>query len=231
MIIDSLKPLCVPINSVKLDPKNARLHNERNQATIRKSLETYGQRKPIVVNKDTGIIEAGNGLWSEAKALGWTEIAVVFVEDTPDTAAAYAIVDNRSAELAEWDITQLVETLKSFDAEVLNIVGYEKDELKQLLGELAQQEKANKEETFDAEKAMAEAHDKATDIKPGQIYALGNHRLMCGDSTKRGDVERLMGGELAGAEQKLKCANIVPCYRTPKPSEPHINRLSKHSTR
>jgi len=85
MIIDSLKPLAVPIDSVKLDSDNARLHPEGNIAVIKRSLEAYGQRKPIVVNGDT--VEAGNGLLQAARELGWEEIAAVFVKDDPQAAA------------------------------------------------------------------------------------------------------------------------------------------------
>jgi ParB-like nuclease domain. len=61
------------------------LHPDLNLKAIKKSLEIYGQRKPIVVNKNRGFIEAGNGLFAAAKALGWKEIAVVFVNDDKDT--------------------------------------------------------------------------------------------------------------------------------------------------
>ena len=70
-IAEQLKFLAIPINTIKTDPKNARLHSDLNLNVIKKSLEIYGQRKPIVVNKNTGLIEAGNGLYLAAKALGW----------------------------------------------------------------------------------------------------------------------------------------------------------------
>jgi len=60
-------PLAIDIDSVKEDPKNARKHDSANITAIKQSLSTYGQRKPIVVNSETGIIEAGNGLWKAAK--------------------------------------------------------------------------------------------------------------------------------------------------------------------
>jgi len=96
-IIDSLGSIVVDIRSVKLDPKNARKHDSRNLETIKKSLLAYGQRKPIVVNKETGIIEAGNGLYSAAKELGWDKIAAAFVSDEKDVATGYALMDNQSA--------------------------------------------------------------------------------------------------------------------------------------
>jgi len=93
----------VAIESLILDPQNARKHSTRNIDAIKTSLEKFGQRKPIVVHN--GVIVAGNGTLEAAKLLGWEEIAVsVCPEDwDADTAKAYALADNRTAELAEWD--------------------------------------------------------------------------------------------------------------------------------
>lgn len=93
----------VKLGEITLDPNNARKHSEKNLAAIRASLEQFGQRKPIVVHN--GVILAGNGTYSVAKDLGWNEIAIVEVPQDWDaaTAKAYALADNRSAELAEWD--------------------------------------------------------------------------------------------------------------------------------
>ena len=92
----------VPIDSVSLDPANVRRHGERNLATIKASLSRFGQQKPIVVDGD-GIVRAGNGTWTAAKALGWKEITVVRTTLKGAEATAYAIADNRTGELAEWD--------------------------------------------------------------------------------------------------------------------------------
>lgn len=93
----------VKLDEIKQDPNNARKHSEKNLAAICGSLEQFGQRKPIVVHN--GVILAGNGTYAAAKSLGWNEIAIVEVPQEWDaaTAKAYALADNRSAELAEWD--------------------------------------------------------------------------------------------------------------------------------
>ena len=131
MAVVSKQIKLVGIDEVKPDEHNARLHPERNLETTKTSLRVYGQRKPIVVNKRTGIIEAGNGLWQAAKDLGWEKIAVVYVDDDPATATGYAIMDNRSAELAEWDeeiLSGLLEELKleEFD---LDLTGFDDGDL------------------------------------------------------------------------------------------------------
>ena len=108
-IIEQLKPLSVDIKTINLDKKNARMGHDVTQLIA--SLTKYGQRKPIVVNKNTMTIEAGNGTYQAAKKAKWTNIAAVFVEDDANTAMGYAIADNRLAELSEWDDTQLMKSL------------------------------------------------------------------------------------------------------------------------
>ena len=104
----------VDIALLKFDENNARKHNETNLVAIANSLNTFGQRKPIVVTKDNVVI-AGNGTMEAALRLGWEEISIVRVPDdwTTDTIKAFALADNKTAELASWDadilLTQLEE--------------------------------------------------------------------------------------------------------------------------
>ena len=110
----------VKLSSLSMDPENARVHSERNVKAIAGSLETFGQRKPVVVWNGTVI--AGNGTLQAAKSLGWDEIDVTRVpaDWSRDQARAYALADNRTAELAEWDAEILATQLVELDA-----VGYE----------------------------------------------------------------------------------------------------------
>jgi len=134
-IVESLKPLIVPIASVREDPRNARLHGPRNLETIKKSFETYGQRKPIIVNHD-GIIESGNGMYQAAKELGWTEIAAVMVKDDKDHAKGFALMDNQSATLAEWSYPELKDSLEELDTGAFDMeaTGFNEEEREELLG-------------------------------------------------------------------------------------------------
>lgn len=94
----------VNINSLTPDPANARKHDSKNLKAIASSLEKFGQRKPIVVTPDS-IVVAGNGTLEAAKSLGWSEIAIARtpIGWTWDQIKAFALADNRTAELAEWD--------------------------------------------------------------------------------------------------------------------------------
>lgn len=125
----------VPIDSVSPDPRNARLHPQRNLDTIKQSLQHYGQRKPIVVNKNTMHIEAGNGMYEAAKSLGWKQIAAVMVDDDEDTAKAFGIMDNQSALLAEWDIPTLKDLLGELDTGAfdMDLTGFNVDEIEQMM--------------------------------------------------------------------------------------------------
>ena len=107
----------VPISGLVFDPNNARKHSPQNLKAIASSLEKFGQRKPIVVHN--GVIIAGNGTIEAAKSLGWTEITITEVPNDWDiaTAKAFAIADNRTAELAEWDTPVLVSQLLEMEDE------------------------------------------------------------------------------------------------------------------
>jgi len=121
-IVAALLPLGTPIDQLKPDPKNARRHGEDNLRAIRASLERFGQRRPVVANRTSGEIEAGHGIFEAAGQLGWTEIAVVWVEDDPAAQRGFALADNRTAELAEWDDSLLQELLESLQEETPDLV-------------------------------------------------------------------------------------------------------------
>ena len=113
-----LTKLAVPIDSLVLDPKNARKHGSRNLDSIRASLDRFGQRKPVVVQAGTRVVRAGNGTVQALRDLGWTHVAAVVVEEADVEATAYALTDNRSAELAEWDWVVLEDSLAALAAEM-----------------------------------------------------------------------------------------------------------------
>jgi hypothetical protein len=119
----------VLISSLELDPNNARKHSKDNLDAICNSLSKFGQRKPVVVHN--GVVIAGNGTVTAARTLGWSEIVITEVPSfwDADTAKAFAIADNRTAELAEWDkevlASQLLE-LENSDWDLTDI-GFESD--------------------------------------------------------------------------------------------------------
>ena len=107
----------LPVAGLHLDPANARKHSSRNLEAVKASLARFGQQKPIVIDKDN-IVRAGNGTLEAAKALGWEEISIVRSELIGPEMTAFAIADNRTAELAEWDMEALAKTLKALPREL-----------------------------------------------------------------------------------------------------------------
>jgi site-specific DNA-methyltransferase (adenine-specific) len=170
----------VNIDDLDLDPRNARKHDAKNLKAIADSLEQFGQRKPIVVWGKT--VVAGNGTMVAARSLGWKQIQIVRVPDdwSSDQVKAYALADNRSAELAVWDeqvlASQLLELQEAeFDVELL---GFELpvDELQELV-----------------EDELPEQVEPKS--KLGDVWKLGRHKLMCGDSSDEASLQRLLNNQ------------------------------------
>lgn len=172
------------ISDLTLDPKNARKHSQKNLDAIAASLRKFGQRKPIVIS-NKGVILAGNGTVEAAKALGWDHIDVAVAPSDWDenTAKAYALADNRTAELADWDQIVLAETLLELADADFNIeeLGFEMPE-------------SEIEQEVDEVPSLEEVEHRTS---VGQLWKLGEHLLYCGDSTEEQTFTRLMGEEKA----------------------------------
>ena len=110
----------VSIDDIAPDQANVRLHDTANLVAIKASLLRFGQQKPIVIDSNK-VIRAGNGTWQAAKELGWETIDVVESKLERSEMTAYAIADNRTAELATWDQKALDKQLESLDEELRNI--------------------------------------------------------------------------------------------------------------
>lgn len=185
----------IDIAELTPDPQNARQHDQTNLKAIEGSLREFGQRKPIVISQ-TNVIVAGNGTVEAAKRLGWTEIQAVRVpaEWDENQIKAFALADNRTAELAEWNTNilnkQLLE-LSEAGVEISNF-GFEKPEIP--LTDVM---------TFEDEVPDIPEEPKT---QVGQIWKLGNHRLVCGDSTLHETVQKALDGE------KADCVFTDPPY-------------------
>jgi DNA modification methylase len=182
----------VPIESLHLDPANARLHPETNLDAITASLKRFGQAEPLVVQAGTARVIAGNGRLVAMKKLGWTECDIVEIDADNITATALGIALNRTAELAAWDepvLAKLLEELKQEGA--LDGVGYSDQELTELLA------KIEAETPVELDDAGPEDPPENPVSRRGDLWLLGDHRILCGDSTSADDLARLMAGEKA----------------------------------
>ena len=145
------------IGSLSADPANARKHGQRNLDAIVASLRRFGQQKPIVVDS-RGVVRAGNGQLAAAKLLGWTEIRVVRSDLPPTELTAFAIADNRTAELAEWDTEVLAGLLSDAD---LGDVGFTDEEMKRFVGKMgADEDLLGETEIHESFEVVAECRDE-----------------------------------------------------------------------
>lgn len=129
-----LAKLARPIDFFTLDERNARKHGPRDLETLKASLTIHGQQKPVVALA-SGKVIAGNGTLTAARALGWTKLAAVIYDDVDEKKArAFAIVDNRSAELSEWNLEELNASVAELDDLLRAAVGFSPAELAALAG-------------------------------------------------------------------------------------------------
>lgn len=185
--------LMKPIGEIHPYDKNPRNNDEAVDA-VAKSIKEFGWRAPIVVDKNM-VIVAGHTRMKAALKLGLTEVPVHVAEDlTEEQIQAYRIADNKTGEIAEWNYDLLPIELKELQAGGfdMSLLGFDTSELEKLLSDV-NDEVAEGETDADV---VPEVPEEAAS-KPGEVYMLGEHRLMCGDSTKKEDTEKLMGSDLA----------------------------------
>jgi DNA modification methylase len=183
----------VPIDSIHQDPANARSHGPENMAAIEASLRRFGQAEPLVVQAGTGRVIGGNGRLAAMKKLGWTDCDIVELDIDDLQATALGIALNRSSELAFWNEPALAKILEELRAEdALDGVGYSPADIDALLEEL----KGDVDPKEIDDPGPSPPTDKPV-TRLQDLWLLGEHRLLCGDSTKPGDITRLMAGEKA----------------------------------
>ena len=165
---------------------NARTHTDEQVAQICASIREYGWTNPVLIDED-GTIIAGHGRVRAAKRLGMEDACIVLEGLTKAQKKAYAIADNKMALNAGWDDEKLaleLEGLKELDFD-LSLTGFDEDELTKLDDISAD---GFEEDGFEPEPV------KEPKSKSGDVYRLGRHTLMCGDSTSASDVCILVGG-------------------------------------
>lgn len=170
----------------RLDEIQPYEHNPRNNDAaveyVANSLREFGWKQPIVIDKD-GIIIAGHTRYKAAQRLGMKTAPCIMADDlTPEQVKAYRLADNKTGEFAEWDFSELEMELADIEMD-MSAFGFLEEELNDV------------EAVEDDGPSEPPAEPKA---KRGDIYKLGRHRLMCGDSTDAEDVAELMGGRAIG---------------------------------
>lgn len=181
-----------PLSRLKPYEKNARTHSSEQVAQIANSITEFGFTNPILVDSKDGII-AGHGRMTAAQELNLSKVPVVVLDHLSDRQRrAYVLADNQLALNAGWDLDVLRSELKDLVDEDFNIdlIGFSDEELKDLMPE-----ELDPEYDGDADAVPEPPEDPIS--KPGDLWVLGEHRLLCGDSTNLQHIERLMDGKKA----------------------------------
>ncbi len=168
------------LSELKPYDKNAKKHPKTQIDKISKSIKEFGFNQPVVVDSDN-IIIVGHGRVEAAKKLNLSEVPCLLVDQlTKEQINAYRLADNKLNE-SDWDMTLVIDELKGLSPELLDLTGFESDLI------LAPEEKDD----------IVPDVPEEPKAKLGDIYQLGKHRIMCGDSAKLDDVEKLMDGRKA----------------------------------
>ena len=187
---DATTPMSVelrPLDAVRPYANNPRQNDDAVEA-VAESIRRFGFRQPIVVDAD-GVIVAGHTRFRAAQRLGLATVPVHVATDlTPDEVRAYRLADNKTAELASWDDALLSIELDALRGAGIDwtLLGFDEEELAKLLAP------AGTEGLTDPDAVPEKPADPIT--KPGDLWLLGKHRLLCGDSTSATDVARLLDG-------------------------------------
>jgi DNA modification methylase len=176
-----------PIASIRPYENNPRINDQAVDA-VAASIREFGFRQPIVVDVD-GVIIVGHVRYKAALKLGLKKVPVHVAKDlTPDQIKAYRIGDNKTADLSDWDYDLLpieLAELQGMNYD-LGLLGFNQDELAELLNG------GIKDGLCDPDEVPAPPDEATT--RPGDLWLLGDHRLLCGDSSKAEDVDRLLDG-------------------------------------
>ena len=166
------------IEQIRPYDKNAKKHPKKQVDQVAASIREFGFNQPIVIDKQ-GVIIVGHGRFEAAKLLGMTDVPVMEVDLTEDQAKAYRLADNKLNE-SEWDMKLAVDELKELSEEMQILTGFDLDLL------------------IEPDEKDDEIPENVPPVAQlGDLYQLGQHRVLCGDSTKIEDVERLMDGKKA----------------------------------
>ncbi len=180
----------VPIGSLKPHPKNPRVHPDSAIEKLMRSISEFGWTNPILVSED-GYIMAGHARVKAAIKAGINEVPVIYLPLSGQKAEMYMLTDNGVQDEAEWDMPVLAELLEQFKTSNLDatLTAFDVGEIDKIINDLKPKQGLTDDD------AIPEPTESI--CKRGELWQLGNHRLLCGDATLSGDVERLMGSEKA----------------------------------
>jgi len=179
----------VPTNSLRPSEYNPRSWSKDAAGQLKESITRYGMVDPLLVNsapERNGVLIGGHFRWAMAKELGFTEVPVVFL-NIPDLEKERELNLRLNRNQGEWNL----ELLAEFDEKLLANIGFSSEEIDEIF------EIEENPEMFDLEKELKKLSIDKIDVQKGDVYKIGEHRVMCGDSTIETDMLKLMAGEKA----------------------------------
>ena len=186
----------VPTDRLRPDPANPRRISDAELDSLTRSIQEFGLVDPILARRVDLTVIAGHQRLVAARKLGLTTVPVVFLELSEERARLLNVALNKIS--GEWDqelLAQLLADLRGQEAD-LTLSGFADDEIKTLLKSLDQRERRERPEHFDLDAAL-EAAQAAPGATRGDLWRLGDHRLLCGDATDSAEVSRLLDGRKA----------------------------------
>jgi DNA modification methylase len=188
----------VPIDQLHPDPANPRRISDSELDALTRSLREFGFVQPVLARHEDKIVIGGHQRLLAARRLGWKTVPVSFLDLTPEQTRLLNLALNRIS--GDWDqdlLARLLADLQQFPDVDLSLSGFEPVEITALLKHLESVDKRDRVETFDVDAALAEASARPPITQPGDLWHLGDHRLLCGDATSEDDVARLFDGKQA----------------------------------
>jgi DNA modification methylase len=189
----------VPIDDLRPDPANPRRISEDELDALERSLRQFGFVQPVLARREDRTVIGGHQRLVAARRLGLATVPVTWLDVTVEQARLLGLALNKIS--GTWDeqlLARLLADLEAVPDVDLTLSGFGEDEVRDLLRSLEVREKREHVESFDLDEALEEAR-RAPRTKEGDLWVLGDHRLLCGDATSSADVARL----LAGAEPRL----------------------------
>ena len=185
----------VSIGELRPDPFNPRRISDGELETLTRSIREFGLVDPIIVRRKDSTVIGGHQRLVVARRLGLITVPVIFVEVSPEQAKVLALALNRIS--GTWDeelLARLLSDLQQAPDIDIGLSGFADDEIAKLLKSLSSREKRDRPETFDFDAAWEEVA-KDPGVQRDDVFRLGDHRIMCGDSADKSDVGRLVAGE------------------------------------
>jgi DNA modification methylase len=187
----------VPIDQLRPDPANPRWISEDELDALERRIREWGFVQPVLARRQDGTIIAGHQRVLGGRRLGYTTVPVIWLDLSVEQSRLLNLALNRiGGTFDERLLARLLADLQASPEVDLSLSGFGEDEIKDLLHSLEVRERRERVESFDLDSALEEA-TRTPRTKPGELWALGEHRLLCGDATKSEDVERLLGGARA----------------------------------